>query len=101
MRQQSPQLAIVGHLRGILSKMSQKWTITTVIALVAIFIASTGYMTMTLNGRMTGIDNRLNRVEDRLYRVEDKIDRLDAKFDQLLLALAGRGIGLPLEGKRP
>ena len=77
------------------SKMSQKWTITTAaIALVATFITSTGYMTMTLNGRMTSIENRL-------YRVEDKIDRLDAKFDELLLSLAGRDITLPLEGKKP
>ena len=58
------------------------------ITLVAAFVVSTGYMTLTLNGRMTSIENRMDRIED-------KIDRLDAKFDQLLIALAGRGITLP------
>ena len=67
------------------------------------FVVSTGYMTLTLNGRMAGLESRMDsldqrieglevRLDGRIVRLESKIDRLDAKFDELLLALAGRGV---------
>ena len=62
------------------------------IGLAAMFIASTGYMTSTLNKRIDDVDRHLS---GRMDRMESKIDALDEKFDRLLIALAGRGIGVP------
>ena len=62
------------------------------IGLAAMFIASTGYMTSTLNKRIDDVDRHLS---GRMDRMEAKIDALDEKFDRLLIALAGRGIGVP------
>ena len=80
------------------------------IALVTVFVVSTGYMTLTLNGRMAGLESRMDsldqrieglevrldgrivRLESKIDRLDAKFDRLDAKFDELLLALAGRGV---------
>ena len=62
------------------------------IGLAAMFIASTGYMTSTLNKRIDDVDRHLG---GRMDRMEAKIDALDEKFDRLLIALGGRGIGVP------
>ena len=62
------------------------------IGLAAMFIASTGYMTSTLKKRIDDVDRHLS---GRMDRMEAKIDALDEKFDRLLIALAGRGIGVP------
>ena len=69
------------------------------IGLVAMFIASTGYMTSTLNKRIDDVDRhlsgRMDRMEAKIDALDEKIDALDEKFDRLLIALAGRGIGVP------
>ena len=71
------------------------------ITLMGAFIASVGYMTTTVNGRVEALEARVGSMEERLDsridRLEDKIDGLDRKFDQLLVALAGRGV--VLQGK--
>ena len=75
--------------------MSQVRELGTYVALIAVFIASTGYMTLTLNGRMDSLERRMDRLES-------KVDALDAKFDQLLIALAGRGVNVSGKpGKNP
>ena len=82
------------------------------IALVTVFVVSTGYMTLTLNGRMAGLESRMDsldqrieglevRLDGRIVRLESKIDRLDAKFDELLLALAGRGVIVSAKPNKP
>ena len=58
------------------------------VGLFAVFVASTGYMTPTLSGRMDSLERQMDRIEA-------KIDTLDEKFDKLLIALAGRGVVLP------
>ena len=82
------------------------------IALVTVFVVSTGYMTLTLNGRMAGLESRMDsldqrieglevRLDGRIVRLESKIDRLGAKFDELLLALAGRGVIVSAKPNKP
>ena len=76
------------------------------IGLAAMFIASTGYMTSTLNkriddvdrhlsGRMDRMEAKIDALDEKIDALDEKIDALDEKFDRLLIALAGRGIGVP------
>ena len=65
------------------------------VGLFAVFVASTGYMTPTLSGRMDSLERPMESLERRMDRIEAKIETLDEKFDKLLIALAGRGVVLP------
>lgn len=75
------------------------------VALISAFVISNGYMTATVNGRLSALESRVSYLEERLDtridRLESKMDALDNKFDQLLIALAGRGDVVPAkpEGK--
>ena len=82
-------------------------TMVSYVGLVAVFVAATGYMTFTLDGRMNSLESRMNslerrmdRIDTRMDRIEAKIDTLDEKFDKLLIALAGRGVVLPAKPAR-
>ena len=84
-----------------------KETTKTTVSLVAAFLVATGYMTITLNGRMGSLESRMDslerrmdRIEARMDRIEAKIDTLDQKFDKLLIALAGRGVVVPAKPDR-
>ena len=63
------------------------------VALISAFVISNGYMTATVNGRLSALESRVGYLEERLDtridRLESKMDALDNKFDQLLIALAG------------
>lgn len=39
----------------------------------------------------------MGALERRIERVEDKIDAMDQEFDKLLMALASRGVVLPVK----
>ena len=63
------------------------------VALISAFVISDGFMTATINGRLSALESRVGymegRLDTRIDRLESKMDALDKKFDQLLIALAG------------
>ena len=54
------------------------------IALITVFIASTGYMTLSLASRINSVDQRIESLEARLDgRIDRMEDKMDARFDQI------------------
>ena len=75
------------------------------VALISAIVISNGYMTATINGRLSALESRVGHMEERLDtrmdRLESRMDAMDNKFDRLLVALAGPSVIVPAkpEGK--